>query len=1081
MSDKVIECTDCEKRFHAKCSNLGADDLLKIETGNSDWYCTNCKADCGLCSGAVLSVHKAVQCDGCEMWIHNECSFITEAEYENVLKSGCTWICPKCEFFNFSDSFFVDQLNLMNRNRFDPLTKGKNEGISSNRTNQTNSLGGLKFISLNINSIRGKKLDLLAFLDVHNPHIVTVQETKIDSSIATSELFPETCPYNIFRKDRNLHGGGVMLLIHKDIPHMPLSELENDSESVWVKVFASKTSHYVASWYRPPGGSSEDFHLFGDQLDQIRNKQKGNKPPSVHVLGDFNFKDIAWPDRLNKSGSMLSQSEGQMLIDIMNDHGLEQLVHFPTREKNTLDLILTSLPGQFQEIHSPDKLSDHDVVSGTLKVYIPPKKKPRRKVYLYHKGDFESMRKDVSDFARDRYFNGYSDNRSVQENFDLITSFIQESADKHIPSKTSRSVSSVPWITPEIRRKIRRRNKTHAKAKKTGSSKLRSKFETLRREIKADVKKQHDLYVDNLVGDIKANPRDFYRYINGQKKDTQGIPPLKRRNGNGVAESELEQADEFNGQFTDVFNKNEHSQVPLPNRSAPFMNDIVVSAVGVIKLLKGLNPSKALGPDELHPRVLKELASELGPVFAHLFQQSIDTGEIPKEWSLANICPLFKKGDRSLACNYRPVSLTCVPCKLLEHIVCSNIMAHLDEHKLLSDRQHAFRKRHSCETQLITVINDWAKILDIGGQVDTFILDFEKAFDTPPHELLKCKLYGYGIGGKTLKWIDSFLCFRQQRVVVNGIKSDWAPVLSGVPHGTVLGPVLFSLYINDITTDIDSEIRLFADDCVCYREIKGTEDTVKLQEDIDRLGCWARKWGMRFQPVKCNIMQITRKWIKNINASYNLEGTILDNVENIKYLGVTITTDLKWNTHVSNICTKANRTLGFLRRNLSACPQDVKESAYKGLVRPVLEYGSSVWDPSSMLLQEELEKVQKRAARFVTGNYLYETWSMTGILEQLKWESLKKRRRESRIIMLYKGLKGAASIPTNDLVPPIRHVRNHHSLAFQTPFANTDTYKCSFFPQTIRDWNSLTDTFLSAAEGAEDSVAKFTSLVRARD
>ena len=187
--------------------------------------------------------------------------------------------------------------------------------------------------------------------------------------------------------------------------------------------------------------------------------------------------------------------------------------------------------------------------------------------------------------------------------------------------------------------------------------------------------------MNNLVGDVKANPRDFYRYINSQKKDTRGIPPLKRKNGKGVAQSDLEKAEEFNGQFTDVFNINEHTQVPLLDRSAPFMNDIAVSKDGVIKLLKGLNPSKALGPDELHPRVLKELATELGPVFAHLFQQSIDTGEIPKEWSLANICPLFKKSDRSLACNYRPDSLTCLPCKLLERIVCSNIMAHLDERR----------------------------------------------------------------------------------------------------------------------------------------------------------------------------------------------------------------------------------------------------------------------------------------------------------------------------------------------------------------------------------------------------------------
>ena len=184
-----------------------------------------------------------------------------------------------------------------------------------------------------------------------------------------------------------------------------------------------------------------------------------------------------------------------------------------------------------------------------------------------------------------------------------------------------------------------------------------------------------------------------------------------------------------------------------------------------------------------------------------------------------------------------------------------------------------------------------AKILDNRGEADTFILDFEKAFDNPLMNSLKANCL-------TMKWIDSFLCVRQQRVVVNGVKSDWASVLSGVPQGTVLGPLLFSLYINDISSDIESEIRRFADDCVCYREIKDEEDTMKLQRAIYRLGSWARKWGMRFQPVKCNMMQLTRKRIKKNHASYTLEGSVLENIESIKYLGETTTSDLRWNTYM---------------------------------------------------------------------------------------------------------------------------------------------------------------------------------------
>ena len=230
---------------------------------------------------------------------------------------------------------------------------------------------------------------------------------------------------------------------------------------------------------------------------------------------------------------------------------------------------------------------------------------------------------------------------------------------------------------------------------------------------------------------------------------------------------------------------------------------------------------------------------------------------------------------------------------------------------------------------------------------------------------------------------------------------------------------------------IESEIRLFADDCVCYRQIDSTEDTSKLQKDIDQLGKWARKWGMRFQPVKCNIMHLTRKRVKKINAVYSFEGTVLENVDNIKHLGVTISKDLKWNTHVSNICTKANRTLGFLRRNLSSCPH-VKETAYKGLVRPIWSM-LALFGTHMEVVQEELEKVQNPADRFVAENYNFETGSMTSILEQLGWESFHKRRKGSKLILLFKSLKGRASIPCDDRQPPNWRSRNQHPMAFQVP------------------------------------------------
>ena len=406
-------------------------------------------------------------------------------------------------------------------------------------------------------------------------------------------------------------------------------------------------------------------------------------------------------------------------------------------------------------------------------------------------------------------------------------------------------------------------------------------------------------------------------------------------------------------------------------------------------------------------------------------------------------------------------------------------MKHLEKHNIITDKQHAFRKYHSCETQLCTVVNDWAKELDKGNQVDIFFLDLEKAFDTVPHELLKSKLHTYGIDKITLNWIDSFLCQRRQRVRVEGEYSNWSKVESGVPQGSVLGPLLFSIYMNDIIKTIDSEIRLFADDCVLYRSIKNVQDAKLLQKDIQTLEDWANRWGMRFQPHKCHIMHLTRnRTIKQ--TKYTLKKTILNVVENTKYLGVTISNDLRWNTHINKACTKANNLLNLLKRNLKSSDSHSKEMAYKNCIRPILEYSSSAWNPHQDVLKQEVERVQKRAARFVTNDYNYNPGSMTNILNSLKWKTLEKRRETNSLMLFYKGLKGKARIPLEDLERRANRGRNQREMTFEVPYARTDAYKYSFIPKTVRAWNKLSYDIIRKAESGTDKVKTFQVALKGR-
>ena len=452
--------------------------------------------------------------------------------------------------------------------------------------------------------------------------------------------------------------------------------------------------------------------------------------------------------------------------------------------------------------------------------------------------------------------------------------------------------------------------------------------------------------------------------------------------------------------------------------------------------------------------LIKACAEEVAPVLINIFQMSLDSGELPEDWRTANVVPIFKKGEKCVPQNYRPVSLTSVCCKFLEHIVCKHMLTHLESYKILTDLQHGFRSGHSCESQLIITLHDLFDAYNNFDQVDLVIIYFSKAFDTVPHQKLLHKLKNYGIDGRLNKWIENVLTKRKHRVVVDGEMSSFGDVLSGVPQGTVLGPLLFLLHINDLPAHVKSKIRLFADDCLLYRAIKNLRDLEIMQEDLASLELWAESWRMKFNASKCYVMSLHRTQTPKTKF-YQLNGHILQKVTENPYLGLIIRDDLKWSTHISKTCAKANSTLGFIKRNLRNCDSHFKETAYVSLVRSVLEYSCSVWDPHYDQDITSVEKVQRNAARFVKNDYGRYS-SVSDMMTDLKWKPLQQRRREHRLTLLYKIINNLVAIPKDDYIEfNTRDSRHGHSKQIRVKSPDIDAYKYSYFPRTIVDWNNL--------------------------
>jgi hypothetical protein len=687
-------------------------------------------------------------------------------------------------------------------------------------------------------------------------------------------------------------------------------------------------------------------------------------------------------------------------------------------------------------------------------------KKPPRKIHMFNKGNIDGFKKDLKSY-QEEYLQSHK-TRSVNDNWSDIKLELHKLMDMYIPTKTISGRFHQPWITKNIKRAVNKKQRIYKKARKTNSDEDWGKFKEFRKATKKLIQKSHNEFLNNMLDpESDTNSKKLWSYIKSKRQDTTGIGSLYHQ-GQTIDDSRGK-ATALNSYFQSVFTQEDTANIPDKGPSIhPQMNSINIDPAGVEKLLLNLKPDKASGPDNITARLLKTMAHELAPILAALYQQSLDTGSIPIEWLNANVTPIHKKGKRTDPQNYRPVSLTSIACKTLEHIIVSNLMKFLDVNNILLENQHGFRHNRSCETQLFMAIHDIAEALNSHLQTDIVILDFSKAFDKVPHERLLHKLKYYGIEGNLCSWIRTFLTNRQQRVVLDGTPSSYLPVHSGVPQGTVLGPVLFLLFINDIADNIKSNIRLFADDCLLYRTITNENDHQMLQADLDRLISWSDTWQMSFNASKCFVMQTTLVK-KQPTESYSINNTILAKVESNPYLGVHLHNKLSATKHVDTITNKANRVLGFLRRNLKQCPKEVKEKAYHAMVQPHLEYASSVWDPHTKENKAKINMVQRRGARFVLNRYRRRD-SPTQMLGELGWPTPERKRTEARLILLYKIVFQLVAIPVTYL-PPLAQTRTRHShsLKYQRYQTNVMAYQYSLLPRTVPTWNLLPESTVTAA------------------
>ena len=913
---------------------------------------------------------------------------------------------------------------------------------------------------MNCQSLINKKGPFYNLIDSTKPDIIIATETWFNNSILDSEYFSN---FTVQRKEReNTTGGGVLIAVNISFISTRKEKLESpSSETIWVGInITGCKSLYVGACYRP----KIDDAVSLDELEASLTKITSKNNNIVLLGGDFNLPGWDWSTNSIKPRSAYPGIH-RRFGDILDENGLTQIVQEPTRLLNVLDLIITNRPSQINRTQILPGISDHEVVYTEFDIKPARKKQLPRQVPLYKKADWTGFRQHAKQLAHE--LNKAQLTSDTESLWNLFKNGVTDGIKKYIPHRRAKTRDSQPWISRDLKRKIRRRNKAFVTSKKFGRLCDEQRFLNLKKEVQRDLRKAYWDYISDIVTPkaTDSNPygsmKRFWTFIKHKRTDANGVAPL-RVNGKLINDSKLK-AEALNRQFQSVFTKEAPLNLTAPAYQFPELPYINITVPGVLKLLRNLKPGKAAGPDNIGPRILKELAEEIADPLTTIFKKSLAEGHVPTDWRQANVTPIYKKGLKYDPANYRPISLTCIASKLMEHIICSSIMSFASVNEIFYALQHGFRNKRSCESQLLEFIQDVSLNMQNGHQTDVCVLDFSKAFDKVDHIRLIEKLKWYGITGSTNDWIKSFLTNRTQSVVLDGVASSNIHVTSGVPQGSVLGPCLFLFYINDIAQNLHSTTRLFADDTMIYMTMKNETDAKFMQEDLDTLQDWEKKWMMEFHPQKCEVISITRKR-KPKKFTYTLHGKELEHVQFIKYLGVHITHDLRWDKHVDYVTSKATNVLNFLRRNINIRNTSVKQQAYRALVRPILEYSNTVWDPYTNTLINKIEMVQRRAARFALHRY-HRTSSVGTMLQNLDWQPLAERRRILRLSMFYKMQNQLVAIDPAQYLTSKNHqapTRCENTQAFHNPQCSRDYYRMSFFPRTVRDWNCLPEESIRA-------------------